>query len=62
MGLNPVCGPWIPSSVSIIDVCNIIIISFNKCDIIISNTKGVTPPLETYKKFYPRTARENKKL
>ena len=37
------CGPWIPSSMSITNVCNIIIISFNICDIIVSYTKGDTP-------------------
>ena len=43
MGLNPV---WAldPKLCSITDVHNIIIISFNICNIIISNTKGVTPP------------------
>ena len=40
------CGPRIPSSVSITDVYNIIIINFNICGIIISNTKGVTPLTE----------------
>lgn len=35
---------------------------FDKRLIGIDIDEQCTPPLETYKKFYPRTARENEKL